>query len=242
MQESFMAPTSVGVTARPKPATLLAATIPMILPVLNPGQRKVLDLGCGANRTLCELPLPTDAVRVGLDVDAATLQVAHRDMVDVHFAAGDAHVLPFRSGYFDLVISKVTFPLLDIPVALREVHRILRPGGQVWMTLHPFVMTGMRILTDVKTGRIQDAVYQGYVIVNGLMLEYTGRQFRFPLNRRRVESFQTVRGITRALLRGGFTDVRFEMRRRGPGYEAQDRRLGAVFAVAASRPGTQEAR
>lgn len=219
-----------------KPGTLLAATIPMILPVLNAGHRKVLDLGCGANRTLRELPLPAAAVRVGLDVDAETVKVAHRDMADVHFAAGDAHRLPFRSEYFDLVISKVTFPLLNIPVALREVHRVLRPTGQVWMTLHPFVMTGRRLVADLKTGRVRDAVYQTYAIVNGLLLEYMGWQVRYPLNRRRVESFQTVRGITRALLGAGFADVQFEMRSRGAGYEAQDRRLGHVFAVAASKP------
>jgi ubiquinone/menaquinone biosynthesis C-methylase UbiE len=209
----------------------------MILPVLDRSVRSVLDLGCGGSRTLRSLSLPDDAMLVGLDVDAETLQAAHRDDSGALFAVGDGHVLPFRSDSFDLVISKVTLPLMNIPVALREVHRVLRVGGGVWMTLHPFTMTAMRMLADVKGIRIQDLVYQGYAIVNGLLLDLVGRQFPYPLNRRRVESFQTVKGITRALVGAGFSDVQFEMRSRGPGYEHKDKQFGDVFAVAAYKRG-----
>jgi ubiquinone/menaquinone biosynthesis C-methylase UbiE len=224
-------------TPSARPAELLAATIPMFIPVVHPGQRKVLDLGCGAVRTLSELPLSNDAIRVGLDLDPQSVKAVQRGAADAFFAAGDGHVLPFRSDYFDLVIAKGAFQLMNIPVALREVHRVLRPGGQVWMTLCPLRATAMRILADLRTGRLQDALYQTYVIVNGLMLEHVGWQFGFPFNRRRTESFQTVRGMTRALERAGFADVQYELRSRGPGYEAQDRKFGDVFAVAAHKKG-----
>jgi len=212
--------------------------MPVILPVLDRPFHAVLDIGCGESGTLSALSLPDSAIRVGLDVDAESMKAAQRHAADVHFAAGDGHVLPFRTASFDLVISKVAFPYLNIPVAIREVHRVLGAGGTVWMTLHPLAMTAMRILGDIKAARLQDAVYQSYAIVNGLLLAVAGRQFPYPFNRRRMESFQTVRGIANALHAAGFTDVRFERRKRGPGYESSDRRLGKVFAVSARKPRT----
>jgi len=216
-------------------ATILASTVPRILPVLERPFRTVLDLGCGTSNTLRALALPADAIRVGLDVDLESLKAAQSGADGVRLAAADGHRLPFRSDSFDLVVSKVTLPYLNIPVALRELHRVTRAGGVVWLTLHPFAMTAMRIWGDLKSGNIRDAIYQGYAVLNGLLLGLSGRQFAFPLNRRRIESFQTVKGITRALRDAGFSDVRFELRSRGPGHEASDRRLGKVFAVSAQK-------
>ena len=215
---------------------LLAATAPMILPVLDSEYRRVLDLGCGMNDTLSKLALPDRALRVGLDVAADEIKAAHRMIADVRYAVGDGHALPFRAGAFDLVISKVALPYMNIPVALRDIHRVLREGGQVWTTLHPLRMAAMRILRALKTGRLKDVVHQSYAILNGWTLENWGRQFRYPLNRRRIESLQTIGGIARALLSAGFSDVRFEVRSRGPGYADDDRQLGEVFAVAARKP------
>ena len=222
---------------KPQPATLLGAIVPSILPVIRDGYRRVLDLGCQRGDTLAELTLPPGAVRVGmdLDVDAVKTGVRERGTV-VRFVVGDGHRLPFTSGFFDLVISRVAFPYMDMPVTFAEVARVLRGGGQVWMTLHPMRMAVTRMLASLKAGRLHDIVYQGYAVANGLTLAYLGRQFRFPLNRRRMESVQTLQGTARALSAAGFTDVQFERRYRGAGYEEEDARYGSVFAVAARKP------
>jgi ubiquinone/menaquinone biosynthesis C-methylase UbiE len=222
------------VTPAAQPARLLASTVP-ILPLLDKPFRTVLDLGCGSNPTVQALSLPGGAIRVGLDLDPEAVKVAQRQASGARFAAADGHVLPFRSGCFDLVIAKGAFQLMDIPVALREVNRVLCKGGQVWMTICPLRAVAMRIVADLQTARLQDAIYQSYAIVNGLLLDLVGRQFPYPFNRRRVESFQTVRGIARALVRAGFAEVRFELRKRDPGHEATDRRFGRVFAVTAKK-------
>jgi SAM-dependent methyltransferase len=43
-----------------------------------------------------------------------------------------AEQLPFRAGTFDLVFTKSTFIYFDRPRALREMLRVLKPGGRVW--------------------------------------------------------------------------------------------------------------
>jgi ubiquinone/menaquinone biosynthesis C-methylase UbiE len=227
----------VALVTKPQPATLLTATMPSILPVVREAHRRVLDLGCGRGDTLEELSLPRGAFRVGMDVEANAVKTGARQRgAAIRFVAGDGHRLPFTSGFFDLVISRVAFPYMNIPVTLAEVARVLRGGGQVWMTLHPVRMAATRILASLKAGRIHDVVYQGYAVANGLALAYLGRQFRYPLNRRRIESVQTLRGAVRALSDAGFSEVQFERRSRGPGHEDADARYGRVFAVAGRKP------
>ena len=77
-------------------------------------------------------------------------------------------------------------------------------------------------------------MYQSYVVANGFALELLGRQFRFPANRRRCESVQSVRGIARALSREGFGDVQFEIQNRDNG-GAADAKYGKLSVVSARK-------
>jgi hypothetical protein len=47
------------------------------------------------------------------------------------------------------------------------------------------------------------------VILNGWLYHLTGKLFRFPLNRSRIESFQTRGGLVRGLTRAGFSGIEF---------------------------------
>jgi len=52
---------------------------------------------------------------------------------------GDVGQLPFRDGYFDLVTSMSAFEhFLDVPRVVSELSRVLRPGGLLWVRIHPF--------------------------------------------------------------------------------------------------------
>jgi SAM-dependent methyltransferase len=216
-------------------AKLLASTFPTILPIVDPEYRRVLDLGCGSGDTLLKLGLPIHALLVGLDLDFDALKALGQWTVNVRLVCGSGELLPFKDECFDLVFSKVALPYMNIPATLREVNRVLREGGQLWMTLHPFRMAATRITNDLKVFDLRDCVYQSYVVANGFALEWLGRQFRFPANRRRCESVQSVRGIARALSREGFCDVQFEIRNRGDGVAA-DAKYGKLFVVSARKP------
>jgi hypothetical protein len=98
-----------------------------------------------------------------------------------------------------VVISRVALPYMHLPTALNEIARVLKPGGHVWFALHPASMLRRRWRKSFQRADLKDIVYSSYILANGLLFHHTGRLIRFPLNRRRCESFQTVEGMTRVL-------------------------------------------
>jgi len=66
----------------------------------------------------------------GLDISEtaiANAKAVHGDQAK--FYAGDAHAMPFPDKSFDLVVGRAILHHLDLELALKEIHRVLRPGG-----------------------------------------------------------------------------------------------------------------
>jgi arsenite methyltransferase len=102
----------------------------------QPGDR-VLDVGCGPgfySRELLDQVGPEGSV-TGIDQSPQMLAVARRrseGFVNARFEEGDATSLPVPSDSFDRALSvQVLEYVADIPRALAEMHRALRPGGRV---------------------------------------------------------------------------------------------------------------
>jgi ubiquinone/menaquinone biosynthesis C-methylase UbiE len=105
---------------------------------IEPGM-EVLDLGCGtgtlAIRAKRSVP---EAKLTGLDGDPAMLERAERKAAevgaDVRFDEGMSYELPYEDASFDRVLSSLFFHHLvrrDKERTLREVVRVLRPGGEL---------------------------------------------------------------------------------------------------------------
>ena len=101
------------------------------------GAEAVLDLACGPGiyaRPLARR-VPRGAV-VGLDLSLPMLRSAVRraheaHLRNLHFLRGSALDLPFSSERFDVVNCCGALHLFpDVPRALREIGRVLRPGGR----------------------------------------------------------------------------------------------------------------
>jgi ubiquinone/menaquinone biosynthesis C-methylase UbiE len=103
---------------------------------LLPGPR-VLDLGVGPGTSALEMARAAPGLRLfGVDRAPAMLRSAAREAgrsaLPLTLVRGDALALPFASGCFDAVTGHSLLYLLPDPVgALREVRRVLRPGGGV---------------------------------------------------------------------------------------------------------------
>lgn len=176
-----------------------------ILPPALPPAARVLDVGCGAGQSL--LAAYGDRTSFGVDIDMDSLQFGKTLNPRACLVNSSAEALPFNSGEFDFVFARVSLPYTNIPVSLREIRRVLKPGGRVWLTLHPFEFCWNQARRSNFKGRI----FFAYILLNGLALHLFQRQFSFL--GRRFESFQTGQGITKALLRSGFTDVKVERAR-----------------------------
>lgn len=98
----------------------------------------VLEVACGRGGFVRELARAGARV-TGCDFSLAALRIAAGKLPagNGHAALvqGDAQTLPFADGAFDMVISCETIEHLpDVQSALREMHRVTRPGGRLLLT------------------------------------------------------------------------------------------------------------
>ena len=179
-----------------------------LLPPIPAGCRAVLDIGCGAGQTLIACELADEVLACGVDPDTSALALGQTLTERVQFACAVGETLPFPDASFDLVFSRVALPYMNIPAALREIARVLRPNGVVWLSLHPpsFALATMR--RALRAGNVRGAVYPLYTLLNGALLQLVDRQIQWPLGHKRFESTQTVAGMRIALSRAGFGGVR----------------------------------
>lgn len=105
---------------------------------VEPGMR-VLDIACGTGEpaiSIATLLAGTGEV-IGIDIAEGSLQLArqraaHRNLTNIRFEQADAHQLPFKDNSFDRVTCRLGIMFFaDLPNALRQMHRVLKPGGRI---------------------------------------------------------------------------------------------------------------
>ena len=102
-----------------------------------PGEVLEIGVGSGANlqyyrRAAHVWAIEPDAARAANAADAAA-----RAAVPVEVRVAPAEKLPFADDSFDHVVSSLVFcSVSDPPRALREIERVLRPGGVLHMLEH----------------------------------------------------------------------------------------------------------
>ena len=107
----------------------------VILEVLDPRvDARVLDLGCGTGRLARRVAarVPQGAV-LGIDPADEMIRVAARHSGEnLRFAVGSSEAIPAGEGAFDAAVSTISFHHWARPAeSLREIARVLRPGGRV---------------------------------------------------------------------------------------------------------------
>lgn len=157
-----------------------------------------LDAGCGDGRFLAALPSlgPVPRRVVGIDIAETILDTARRATeragVVPELLRANLERLPFDDSEFDLVVSvQVIEHLLDPSAGVRELHRVLRPGGTLLLS------------TDNRRSLITRTLNAPRWIVASLLRKRNSRvRITFP-----HRSF-TRRELTRLLREAGLEVVR----------------------------------
>lgn len=125
---------------------------------------KVLDVGCGTGEHL-HRAVDAGLQAFGIEPAPSMLDVARRNVPKAEIKQGVATELPYAAGTFDLVIMVEVLRYLDradTEKALREARRVLKPGGQLFVTLvNRWALDGFYILQRARSlakGRQFDAV------------------------------------------------------------------------------------
>jgi len=95
----------------------------------------VLEIAPGPGYLAIELARLGSYRIAGLDVSRTFVRIARENAaragVEVDFRHGDAAALPFASEVMDFIVCRAAFKNFSDPSgALREMHRVLRPGGR----------------------------------------------------------------------------------------------------------------
>ena len=170
-----------------------------ILPPALPPAARVLDVGCGSGQSL--IAAYADRTSFGVDIDLDALKVGKTLSTRTCLINSAAEALPFKNNQFDLVFARVSLPYTNISASLREIHRVLKPNGRVWLTLHPFGIPWKQVRRSNYKGKVHFV----YILLNSFFFHLV--QWQFSFLGRGYESFQTERGIRRALVRNGFDGV-----------------------------------
>jgi SAM-dependent methyltransferase len=163
-----------------------ARWVGFFLPYLKPNC-SVLDCGCGVGSItldLAERVAPGSVI--GIDLDEPQLEIARasaqqRGLTNVSFEQGNAYTLRFANHSFDAVLAHTLLLHLSEPLrALREIRRVLKPGGLVgisdddWRTItyapeHPLTEKAIHLWVQVMRHNGGDPHYSRGL--RGLLLQ-----------------------------------------------------------------------
>ena len=111
-----------------------ARRVKMLISHLKPGMT-VLELGCGTGTFTGELAR-SGADVVAIDVSPELLEIARANCSapNIQYQIQNAYALSYSQGAFDSVVGSSVLHHLEIKEALRDIYRVLKPGGTIYFT------------------------------------------------------------------------------------------------------------
>ena len=192
------------------------AWVPLLLDLVapEPGER-LLDLACGTGAVAKQAlsRVRPDGCVVGLDLHPGMLARARASTAAVEWHQGNALSLSFSDSAFDVVVCQQGLQFFpDRIQALREGHRILRPGGRfaaaVWCAIenspghHALARALERHIGADAAGLLYGAFGLGDAQTLHNLLEAAGFQDVRVQRERRVARFPSTEHFTRWLVVG----------------------------------------
>jgi ubiquinone/menaquinone biosynthesis C-methylase UbiE len=162
---------------------------------LTPGSR-IVEVAPGPGFFAIELSRLGDFQITGLDISSTFVDIAGRNAreagVTVEFLQGNASKMPFENDSFDFLLCRAAFKNFSEPIeAIREMHRVLKPGGRL-------------LLIDLRRDASQQDINQeveamGLSRISTVMTKLT---FRFMLLKRAYSPGEFERMFAQAPFHG----------------------------------------
>lgn len=107
----------------------------------------MLELCCGTAMVTGHVK-PAGVMAVGMDISSKMLQIARRKVSSC--CRGNAEKIPFADNSFDAVVCRQAFQFLRPGKVLKEIKRVLKPGGLLLVSQHvPFGVEDQRWLWGI---------------------------------------------------------------------------------------------
>ena len=102
---------------------------------------RILDIGTGPGYLPLEISQRSSGIEIkAIDISPAMVEIAKHNAQEmglqerVEFLFGSADNIPFEEGHFDLIVSTGSFHHWAEPKeCLKEIHRVLKDGGEAWI-------------------------------------------------------------------------------------------------------------
>lgn len=172
---------------------------------LGPNAR-LLDLGAGTGDLAREaLRQHPDCRALAADFTLGMMRMGQKRPPPLpDWSAADAQALPFDESQFDAVVSGYLLRnVSDLPLALREQYRVLKPGG--WLVSLDTTRPRRNILTPFITFYLRAVIpLLGWLI--------TGQRDAYTYLPSSTENFLRAEDLAQRLKEAGFVEVGFQRR------------------------------
>ena len=130
---------------------------PTMLPEIKKGEKRIIELGCG---------MPDESLKT---TEGEVLRVDAREECKPDYRCDVRANLPWPSESFDIVFSSHTlehFDRAEVPGVLREWCRLVKPDGEIRMTLPNIEWAAQRIMNQEIDGNVMNVLYgaQSYAL------------------------------------------------------------------------------
>ena len=177
------------------------------LPPFDMRGKRVLDVGCGNGKDLMHPVYAEAEARWGIDPDERGLKEGRSAFPGVKLMHGTAEDLPFEDAHFDVVTARVSLPYTNIPVALSQIARVMKPDGYLCLSLHDWRRHWLAVKGVRSARRAADMLYVTFASWCYVVTDWIPPR---PWSITTRETYQIVAKIRHALAKLDFRDITVE--------------------------------